>query len=62
MRVELGNQLKFLSHTVETRLRPELVIRSDSTKQVIVWELTMPWEERMEAHERKLMKAGGAVQ
>lgn len=57
LRVELGSQLKFLSHIVETRLRPDLVIRSDSTKQVIVWELTMPWEERIEeTHERKLVE------
>lgn len=52
MRVELGNQLKFLSHIMETRLQPELVICSDSNKQVIMWELTMHWEEHMEeAHE-----------
>lgn len=37
LRVELGSQLKFSSHIVETRLRPELVICSDSTKQVIMW-------------------------
>ncbi|XP_030621483.1 rano class II histocompatibility antigen, B alpha chain-like [Chanos chanos] len=34
-----------------------MVIFSDTTKQVIMWKLTVPWEEHMEeAHERKLVK------
>lgn len=34
-----------------------MVIYTDSTKQMIMWELTVPWEENMEeAHERKHTK------
>lgn len=40
-----------------TSLRPDLVWTSDSTKQVVQLELTVPWEDRMEeAHERKKAK------
>ena len=32
-----------------------MVIFSDSTKQVSMWELTVPWQKHM-AHERKLAR------
>ncbi len=39
------------------QLRPDMIIVSDSTKQLILLELTAPWEERMdEANERKRAK------
>ncbi len=39
------------------QLRPDMIIFSDSTKQLILLELTAPWEERMdEANERKRAK------
>ncbi|KAM6989330.1 uncharacterized protein LKV04_009016 [Tautogolabrus adspersus] len=42
---------------MNTRLRPVFIIFSDSTKQVIIWELTVPWEDHMEeAYESKLAK------
>ena len=57
MRVDLGKQLKFPIHITSSRLRPDIVLFSDSTKQVVLLELTVPWEENMEeAFERKLGK------
>ena len=51
--VDLGSQLKF----PESALRPDMVLFSNSTRQVILWELTVPWEGNIEeAHERKLGK------
>ncbi|XP_075313231.1 uncharacterized protein LOC142373743 [Odontesthes bonariensis] len=48
LRVDLGKQLKFPENIIETRLRPDIVLQSESSKQVIMLELTVPWEERME--------------
>ena len=57
LEVDLGKQLKFPSRITSTRLRPDMIIVSDSTKQLIILELTVPWEERMdEANERKRAK------
>ena len=37
-----------------TTLRPDIVLTSVASKQVILLELTVPWEDRMEeANERK---------
>ncbi|KAK0149611.1 hypothetical protein N1851_009641 [Merluccius polli] len=54
MKADLGKQLRFPEHIVETTLlRPDIVLFSDSTKQVVLLDLTVPWEERMEeANER----------
>ena len=55
--VDLERQTKFPAHIVETKLRPDLVMFSNSTKKVIMWELSVPWEENMEStHERKIAK------
>nr|XP_061785060.1 uncharacterized protein LOC133576095 [Nerophis lumbriciformis] len=57
LQVDLGRQLKFPERIARTSLRPDLVLTSDSTKQVVLLELTVPWEDRMEeAHERKKAK------
>lgn len=57
LEVDLGKQLKIPSRITSTRLRPDMIIVSDSTKQLIILELTVPWEERMEeANERKRAK------
>ena len=53
MKANLGKQLRFPEHIVETTLRPDVVLSSDSIKQVVLLELTVPWEEGMsEANER----------
>ncbi|KAJ8011010.1 hypothetical protein DPEC_G00053760 [Dallia pectoralis] len=55
MRVDLGRQLKFPEKIAVTSLRPDIVLWSQTTRQVALIELTVPWEERIEeAHERKL--------
>lgn len=38
-------QLKFPSHLVQTTLRPDLLIYSNSTKKLIIWKLSVAWEE-----------------
>lgn len=51
---DLKDALHFPRHIVQTRERPDIVIWSDSTRQVLLVELTVPWEENMEAaFERK---------
>jgi hypothetical protein len=63
MKADLGKQLRFPEHIVETTLRPDIVLFSDSTKQVVLLELTVPWEERMEeANERKRAKYANLVE
>ena len=55
--VDLGSQLKFPQHVVKTTLRPDIILVSEATKNVVMLELTVPWEERMEeAFERKREK------
>ena len=40
-----------------TALRPDIIIWSESRKEVIIGELTVPWEDNIDdAHERKLTK------
>lgn len=57
IRVDLKKRLQFPGEIVQTTLRPDIVIWSKATKQVIMIELTVPWEERIEcANERKRTK------
>ncbi|XP_063050368.1 uncharacterized protein LOC134445223 [Engraulis encrasicolus] len=57
LKVDLGSQLKFPQHITSTTLRPDMVLTSESTKQVVLLELTVPWEDRIEeAFERKKAK------
>ena len=60
--VDVGSQLKFPQHVVKTTLRPDIVLVSEATKNVVMLELTVPWEERMEeAFERKREKYDSLV-
>ena len=57
LQVDLGRQLKFPANIATTSLRPDMVLTSESTKQVVLLELTVPWEDRIEeANERKRAK------
>ncbi len=56
--VDLEKQLKFPSHIVVTTLRTDIILVSESIKQVVLLELTVPWEE---AFERKLSKYEGLI-
>ena len=42
--VDLGSGLKFPEKTVTTNLRPDLLLISNKTKQIIMWELTVCWK------------------
>ena len=56
-RVDIGNHLKVPKQIATTTLRPDLILWSTETKQVLLIELTVPWEENIEvACERKLEK------
>ncbi len=46
--VDLEQQLKFPNRIVTTTFRPNVVLLSESTKQVVLLELTVPWEDRLE--------------
>ncbi|XP_071170940.1 uncharacterized protein [Mytilus edulis] len=57
MLVDLKQKLQFPPQIAVTNQIPDIVIWSASTKQAILLELTVPWEERIEdANERKRMK------
>ena len=57
MRADLDKQLKFPKEVIPTSLRPDIVLWSISMRTVIMVELTVPWEEGMEAaFERKKAK------
>lgn len=54
LRVGLGRQLKFPEHVTSAYLRPGVVLTSTSSKQVLLLELEVPWEDHMEeANKRK---------
>lgn len=46
--VDLGKQLKFPEDISATSLRPDTVLTSESTKQVVLLELTVLWEDQIE--------------
>ena len=55
--VDLNRSLKFPEHICSTLQRPDIVLYSGLTRQVVMIELTCPCEERfLESHERKLSK------
>ncbi|XP_066304443.1 uncharacterized protein [Branchiostoma lanceolatum] len=57
LQIDLDRQLVFPEEVAVTRLRPDVILWSKETKQVVLIELTVPWEERAEeAHERKALK------
>lgn len=59
MKVNLGRQLKFPEDITVTTLRPDMVLMSE-TRQVVLLELTVPWEDWMEEpFERKRAKYEG---
>lgn len=54
LKVDQGKQLKFPETVATTTLRPDMVLISEASKQVIILELTVPWEDCIEeAKERK---------
>ena len=57
VQVDIGKQLSIPRNIVDTNLRPDMIITSESTKCIVLIELTVPWEDRIdEAHELKRSK------
>ena len=57
IRIDLKKRLQFPGEIVQTTLRPDIVIWSTKSRQLIMIELTVPWEENIEmANERKRLK------
>lgn len=57
MRAVMKTRMQFSTEEASTNKRLDVVIWSPSSRQVIIVELTVPWEERMEdAYERKMGK------
>jgi len=56
--MEMWEQVAFYrTLCVQTSLRPDTIMVSETTRQLILLELTVPWEERMEeAQKRKRAK------
>ena len=56
-RVDIRERLKVTKKITTTTLRPDLILWSSETRQVLLIELTIPWEENINvACERKLKK------
>ncbi|CAC5414709.1 unnamed protein product [Mytilus coruscus] len=54
---DIQQRMSFPAEIEATSLRPDMVLWSQGTRQTVLLELTVPWEERMdEAHERKMAK------
>ncbi|KAI8517878.1 hypothetical protein Bbelb_038950 [Branchiostoma belcheri] len=63
MAVDLDKRLVFPRNICETTLRPDIVLWSSVQKTVLVIELTIPWEENIQAaYERKKLKYQELVQ
>lgn len=45
---DLGSYLKFPQHVAKTTLRPDIILVSEARKNVVIMELTVPWEGCME--------------
>ena len=62
MEVDLGRQLHFPREINCTTLRPDMVLWTTAGKSALLVELTVPWEEGLEAaHERKRAKYADLV-
>ena len=48
LQVDLGRRVKIPEYIMATQLKPDLILTSDSTKQMVVMELTVPLEDRIE--------------
>ncbi|KAJ8014697.1 hypothetical protein DPEC_G00018340 [Dallia pectoralis] len=63
LEVDLGKRLKFPGTAATTSLRPDMLLISETSKHIILLELTVPWEDRIEeANERKREKYAELVE
>ncbi|XP_069114823.1 uncharacterized protein [Argopecten irradians] len=57
LRADLNGRMTFPPEIAVTNQRPDIVIWSSSSKQAVLVELTVPWEDRInDAYERKQAK------
>ena len=57
IQVDLRKKLVFPEEVAVTRLRPDMVLLSRSSKSILIVELTVPWEERLDiSHQLKKAK------
>lgn len=57
LQADLGEQLKFPQYITMTKLQPDMIITPEASKQLIMLELTLPWEERInKTNKRKCVK------
>lgn len=50
--VDLGGKFKFPQHVTETTLSPDIVLVSETAKNVVMLELTVSWEDHMPSSRR----------
>ena len=63
LQVDVMQKLIFPQEIAVTTLRPDLILTSQSSKSIIIVELTVPWEERIDvSHELKFAKYQGLVE
>ncbi|XP_067284127.1 uncharacterized protein [Pseudorasbora parva] len=63
LKADLGKQLKFPEAVATSTLRPDMLLISETSKQIVLLELTVPWEDRIEeANERKRAKYAELVE
>ncbi|XP_071145057.1 uncharacterized protein [Mytilus edulis] len=57
MTADIHQRMSFPAEIAATSLRPDIVIWSQGTRQAVLLELTVPWEDRIEeTYERKMAK------
>ena len=57
LQADIGRQLRFPAEIAMTNMRPDVLLCSNQTRQLIMLELTVPFEDRIEeAYERKAGK------
>jgi len=54
LKVDLGKQLKFPENAAATTLRLDMVLISEVSKQIILLELTVTWDEGQREEESKV--------
>ncbi|KAI4881118.1 hypothetical protein NFI96_003825 [Prochilodus magdalenae] len=58
LQADLGRQLKLPTNITTTSLSPYVVLTSESTEQVVMLELTVPWKDQIEeTHKQKVAKS-----
>lgn len=53
MTADIERQLKIARHITQSKLRTDIILVSEATKQLVLLELTVPWEDRMEEAQRE---------